>query len=108
MLATIAGFAIVGVTVSAAASRTIKVGDNWFVASSGSHTVTVKQDSTVVWKFSGGSPHNVTVDSGPAKFHSSTRTDGVFKHKMTHRGTYKIICTIHEGMQKMTLKVVSR
>ena len=48
--------------------------------------------------------NNVTVTSGPKKFHSSTKTKGSYKATPHTKGTYRIVCTIHAGM-KMTLKV---
>jgi plastocyanin len=60
----------------------------------------------VRWNFEGKNPHNVTVKSGPVKFHSSTMKSGSYKKKLTRTGTYRIVCTIHadQGML-MTLKV---
>ena len=83
-----------------AASRTVKIGDNFFRPK----TLSVKRGTTVVWKWTGTAPHNVTVTSGPKKFHSSTKTKGSYKATPHTKGTYKIVCTIHAGMA-MTLKV---
>ena len=49
-------------------------------------------------------PHNVKVNSGPVKFASAIKTSGTYKRKMTRKGTYKIVCTIHPGMN-LTLRV---
>jgi plastocyanin len=87
-----------------AATKSVEVGDNYFVRDSGTPTVTVKKNTSVRWKWEGRNPHNVTVTSGPVKFHSSTKKSGTFTKKLTRTGTYRIICTIHDGM-KMTLKV---
>ena len=87
-----------------AATKSVEVDDNYFVRDSGTPTVTVKKNTTVRWKWEGKNPHNVTVTSGPVKFHSSTKTSGTFSKKVTRTGTYRIVCTIHNGM-KMTLKV---
>ena len=87
-----------------AASKTVKIGDNFFVRSSNNATVSVKRGTTVVWRWTGTAPHNVTVQSGPKKFHSRTQSRGTFKATPHTKGTYKIVCTIHPGM-KMTLKV---
>jgi plastocyanin len=87
-----------------AATKSVEVDDNYFVRDSGTPTVTVKKNTSVRWKWEGKNPHNVTVTSGPVKFHSSTKTSGTFTKKVTRTGTYRIICTIHDGM-KMTLKV---
>jgi plastocyanin len=46
----------------------------------------------------------VTVKRGPVKFRTSTKSKGTFRKKMTRRGTYRIVCTIHPGMN-LTLRV---
>jgi plastocyanin len=38
------------------------------------------------------------------KFRSGNKTSGRYSKKMRRGGTYKIVCTIHPGMD-MTLKV---
>lgn len=89
-----------------AATRTVKVGDNYFVRSKGVPTVTVKRNDRVKWQFKGDSPHNVVVTKGPAKFQSPTKTSGSYTKKLTRKGTYTIICTIHGASdQSMKLRV---
>jgi plastocyanin len=89
-----------------AATRSVKVGDNYFVRSKGVPTVTVSRNTTVKWNFSGDSPHNVTVSKGPVKFNSPTKSSGTYRKKLTRRGTYTISCSIHgAGDQKMKLIV---
>ena len=90
-----------------AATRTVKVGDNWFVRDSdGTPTVTVKRNDTVKWRFVGDSPHNVKAVSGPSRFGSETMSDGTYTKKMRKRGTYTLICTVHGGDdQRMKLVV---
>jgi len=87
-----------------AATKTVKIGDDFFVRDTGVPTVTVKKNDTVKWNFTGDSPHNVTVKSGPAKFKSTTRSSGSYSKKVTKAGLYTIICTIHSG-QSMKLRV---
>jgi plastocyanin len=84
--------------------KSVEVGDNYFVNES-HHTVVVKKGDKVVWGWEGHHPHNITVVSGPVKFHSKTMTKGSFAKTFKKRGTYKIICTIHAPKMKMTLKV---
>ena len=90
------------VAAAPAASRPIDVGDNYFSPKS----KTVQQHSTVTWRFVGEDVHNVTVKSGPVKFSSPSKASGKYRRHMMRKGTYKIVCSIHEGRQKMTLKVV--
>lgn len=89
-----------------AATRSVKVGDNYFVRSSGVPTVTVRRNDTVTWRFVGDAPHNVTVKRGPARFHSNTMTSGTFRKRLTRKGLYSIYCTIHgQPDQSMKLRV---
>jgi len=90
-----------------AATASVKVGDNYYVRSRGVPTVTVSRNTTVVWRFRGTQPHNVTVSSGPAKFRSTTRSSGTYRHKVTRRGTYTIYCSIH-GASDQKMKLVVR
>ena len=89
-----------------AATKSVKVGDDWFVRKQGVPTVTAKAGDTVKWNFTGQSPHNVTVTKGPVKFKSPTKSSGSYSKKVTKAGTYRIICTIHGAKdQSMVLKV---
>jgi plastocyanin len=89
-----------------AATKTVKIGDNYFVRSKGVPTVTVSLNTTVKWNFSGDSPHNATVSKGPVKFHSPTKSSGSYSKQLTRRGTYTIYCSIHgAGDQKLKLVV---
>ena len=98
-LAALAGTAL-------AATKSVKVGDNYYVRASGVPKVTVSKGTTVKWKFTGDSPHTVTVSKGPAKFNSGVKSSGTFSRKLKKRGTYTIYCTIHGAAnQKMKLIV---
>ena len=103
----IAATALCGFAATAlAATRTVKVGDDYFVRAKGVPTVTVSRNTTVKWNFTGDSPHNATVSKGPVKFHSPTKSSGSYSKKVTRRGTYTIYCSIHgAGTQKMKLVV---
>jgi plastocyanin len=87
-----------------AATRTISVGDNWFVRKGSPTTVTVTKGTTVRWRWVGHAPHNVNVTSGPVRFRSTVKTSGTYAKKVTRAGRYRIVCTIHPGME-MTLRV---
>jgi plastocyanin len=92
--------AALAIPALAASKTTIDLGDNFFKPK----TATVAKGTTVTWDWTGKAPHNVSVVSGPEKFRSSVQTSGTYVHKMTKAGTYKIVCTIHPGMD-LTLKV---
>jgi plastocyanin len=89
-----------------AATRSVKVGDNYYVRPSGVPRVTVSKGTTVAWHFRGSSAHSVTVSRGPVKFNSGVRGSGTFRKKMRRRGTYTIYCVVHGARdQKMKLVV---
>jgi len=86
-----------------ARSASVIVTDDLFIKD----RLTVKAGTKVTWRWQGGFlPHNVTVKSGPKKFHSRTQTSGSFARVLSAPGVYRIECTIHavNGM-KMTIVV---
>jgi plastocyanin len=85
--------------------KSVEVDDNYFVHKGKPPTVTVNRGDKVEWEWEGRNPHNVTVKKGPVKFHSKDKTSGSYTKKLTTKGTYKIICTIHAPDMRMTLKV---
>ena len=88
-----------------AATRSVKVGDDYFVRKGSIPTVTVKKGTTVTWRFAGKDMHNVAVKKGPVKFHSSYKTSGSYSKRVTRTGTYTIVCTIHQPDMAMKLRV---
>ena len=94
LLVAIAAFAVPA--VAAHKTRTIPVGDFYFVKDT-NHTPTVHVASGTLmrWHFVGLEDHNVTVEKGPAKFHSRDMDHGFYTHRVFKRGTYSIECTIH-------------
>jgi plastocyanin len=92
----------------AAGTKSVKVGDNYYVRPSGVPTVTVSKGTTVRWKFAGRAPHNVTVKSGPVKFRSGNKFHGdTYAKKVRVKGTYRIFCSIH-GAKDQSMKLVVR
>jgi len=96
----IALVAAAAVAIPSNAATTVKVDDDVFKPGS----VSVSKGTTVRWRWVGDDPHNVAVSKGPVKFKSSRKRSGTFSKKMRKKGTYKIVCTVHPGMD-MTLKV---
>ena len=90
-----------------AATKTVKIGDNFFISKARNHgTVTARPGDTIKWTWTGKSPHNVTVMRGPVKFHSATKTKGTFAKTLRKKGTYKIFCSVHgASAQSMTIRV---
>jgi plastocyanin len=81
-------------------TKTVTLKDNRFSPT----TVTVSRGTTVKFVWRGKAPHNV-IATGAAKFQSKTQVKGSFSKRLTRKGTYKIICSIHQPGMKMTLKV---
>jgi plastocyanin len=89
--------------LGATAVKKVKVGPQF---SFSPKSLTVKKGTKVSWNWTGGLPHNVTVTSGPVKFHSKTQMSGSYSHLFARKGTYKLVCTIHKSLgMKMTIKV---
>jgi plastocyanin len=92
-------------TQALAATRSVKIGDDYFVRKGSVPTVTVKKGTTVTWRWSGKDLHNITVTKGPAKFRSSFKSSGTYSKRVTRTGTYTIVCTVHQPDMAMKLRV---
>jgi plastocyanin len=99
---------LVAAAPAAAATRNVKIGDNYYVRAGDPPTVRVYKGTTVQWNWRGGHRHNVLVQSGPASFESRLKRYGSYSRVMRRVGTYKIVCSIHEPTMAMTLKVRRR
>ena len=88
-----------------AAARSVKIGDDYFVRKGSTPTVTVRKGTKVTWRWTGKDLHNIAVTKGPAKFASTTQVKGSYSKKLTKKGTYTILCTIHAPDMKMTVRV---
>ncbi|MEA2134556.1 MAG: hypothetical protein QOC68_2465 [Solirubrobacteraceae bacterium] len=95
----------VAASTAFAATKSVKVGDNYYVRSRGVPTVTVSKGTKVKWRFVTDTGHSVTVKRGPTKFNSGVRTGGSYSRTMRKRGTYTIYCVIHGSEQRMKLVV---
>ncbi len=91
----------------ASKTRKITVADDFYAPTK----VTVNRGTTIKWVWSDGNvnSHDVKLKSGPSgvkKFHSdAAASQFTYKQRLTKPGTYKVLCTLHEGM---TLKIVVR
>jgi plastocyanin len=109
LIAVLAGAALISAAPAhGAAGKTVKVGDNYFTP----QALTVQRDTTITWRwpsyYEAGDVHDLRLISGPKgvrKFHSeAASTDYRFRRKLTVPGTYRLGCSLHEGM-RMTVKV---
>ena len=101
----IAAASAVLATQALAATRSVKVGDDYFVRKGSPPTVTVEKGTTVTWRFAGRDMHNVAVTKGPVKFRSSYKSSGTYSKRVTRTGTYTIVCSIHQPDMTMKLRV---
>ncbi|HET9739301.1 MAG TPA: hypothetical protein VFP78_14390 [Solirubrobacteraceae bacterium] len=100
-----AAVAALAAAPAAAATRTVRVDDNYFVRSDKVPTVTVNKGTVVKWRWYGTRRHNVVVDRGPRIFRSKKKRTGTFERTMRVRGTYRIICEVHDPYMRMRLVV---
>jgi plastocyanin len=97
------GVTLAAVTASGAAPRAhaartkvVKLVDDAFKPK----RVTIHKGSTIKWVWRGQNQHNVHV----GRHHSGLKVHGSYKHKFTHRGTFRVVCSIHVDLG-MTMKV---
>ena len=65
--------------------------------------LSVASGTRVHWTWRGSLVHNVTVSSGPKRFHSKDQSSGEFFRTLRKRGVYKLVCTIHGFRQRITV-----
>lgn len=76
----------------AASSKTVNVNDDFFAPK----TISVKKGTTIKFKFNGF--HNVTADGKKAFANIPSRGSGIVARKVNKKGSYKLECTLHDGM----------
>jgi plastocyanin len=107
LIASVLVLAALGIVASQAfaATRSVSVGDDWFVAKGHPRSITVKKGTTVTWHFRGKTMHNVDARKGPMHFISSYKKKGTFSKRLTKAGTYVVYCDIHSPDMRMTIHV---
>ena len=86
------------------ATRSVSVRDNVFSP----RTLNARSGDTVRWVWRGNAPHNVVATTRPrgvSAFRSTIKENGTYRKRLTRRGTYRIICTIHQPGMRMTIRV---
>lgn len=87
-------------TASAAATKTVKVADNFYSPKK----LAVAKGTTIKWKWSNrnADSHDVYLNKRPKgvkRFQSPpAATFFSYKRKLAKAGTYKLLCTFHENM----------
>ena len=102
---TVALFAAAGGHALARPTRSVKVGDNFFVRKGTPPTITVARGTRVTFRWRGSSLHNVHARRGPVTFRSALKRSGTFSKILRKRGKYVIFCDIHSPDMKLTIKV---
>lgn len=72
----------------------------------GVERVSLERGATFTWRFRGLLQHDVTVIGGPEGFSAPWTTTGVFKHRFTKPGTYRLFCSLHPAkmVQQITVR----
>ena len=72
----------------------------------GAERVSLKRGTTFTWRFQGAVQHDVTVVGGPEGFSAPWSLTGVFKHRFTKAGTYRLFCSLHPAkmVQQITVR----
>ena len=91
-----------GPVPKAEAARTVNVtvGDDFYRPS----RLTVARGTRVRWRWRARDEHNVTVVSGPQRFHSPDQRTGTFTRTLRRAGRYTIVCTIHGQMMRIRVR----
>ena len=85
-----------GAGAALGATKTVGVGDNFFAPK----RLSIAKGTTVTWRWRGRNPHNVTGRG----VRSPTQTRGTYSRRFRRAGRYRLVCTLHAGME-MTVRV---
>jgi plastocyanin len=99
LVCALAALAILPTSVGAA-TKTVRVGDNFFSPRS----ITISKGSSVRWRWVGDARHNVVATRG-ASFRSTIKASGTYTRTFRRRGTVRYICTIHPSSMRGTITV---
>jgi plastocyanin len=84
-------------TAQMSRNRTVSVRDNFFSP----RNVTVHRTGIVTWRWRGSDLHNVRfrrLRSGRRPRGCSVRDRGTCRKRFRSRGTFRYVCTLHDGM----------
>jgi len=72
----------------------------------GAERILLERGQTFTWRFMGQFQHDVTVVGGPEGFSAPWTQTGVFKHRFTKAGTYRLFCSLHPAkmVQQITVR----
>jgi hypothetical protein len=83
-------------------ARSTWVGDYRY----GAERILLRRGTTFTWSFRGAARHDVTVIGGPEGFSAPWTTSGVFTHRFTKPGVYRLFCSLHPSrmVQQITVR----
>jgi plastocyanin len=72
----------------------------------GAERILLRRGTTFTWRFQGALQHDVTVIGGPVGFSAPWTTNGVFTHRFTKAGVYRLFCSLHPArmVQQITVR----
>jgi plastocyanin len=72
----------------------------------GAERILLRRGTIFTWRFMGQFQHDVTVVGGPEGFSAPWTQAGVFKHRFTKVGTYRLFCSLHPAkmVQQITVR----
>ena len=85
-----------------AATRTVSVGPKFRF---GPQTINLHRGDTIRFVWRGRLFHDVVRRSGPRFRNIGLRRRGTFRRRFTRRGTYVLICRIHQPGMRLTVHV---
>ena len=99
VVAAVTTVALVVPGTEAASTRTVEVDDYRFSPSS----ITIRKNTTVRWVWVGHASHDVEAVNGD--FESEIMRKGSYKRTFKKKGVYRIDCSIHASVMRMTVRV---
>jgi plastocyanin len=86
------------------ATRSVSVRDNVFSP----RTLNARSGDTIRFVWRGDNPHNIRTTRRPRGASAITapvKESGTYRKRLTRRGTYRLLCTIHAPSMRMTIRV---
>ena len=76
----------------------------------GAERIVLDRGAAFTWNFRGSVQHDVTVVGGPVGFSAPWTQSGVFRHRFTKPGTYRLFCSLHPAkmVQQISSLVLTR
>jgi plastocyanin len=72
----------------------------------GAERIRLRRGTLFTWRFQGSVQHDVTVVGGPVGFSAPWTLAGVYRHRFTKPGTYRLFCSLHPArmVQQITVR----